>query len=44
MKEYMARLAEDLEVDESDIYPADHFDLMGGIGFGGYACLLGAFG
>jgi hypothetical protein len=31
----MARLANDRGVDEGDVYPADYFDLMGGIGFGG---------
>jgi hypothetical protein len=37
IKEYMVRLAIDLGVDESEVYPADYFDLMGGVGFGGYA-------
>jgi hypothetical protein len=36
IKEYMNRLANDLKIDEQDVYPADHFDLMGGVGFGGY--------
>jgi hypothetical protein len=36
IKEYMVRLADDLGVDEADVYPADYFDLMGGVGFGGY--------
>ena len=36
VKEYMIRIAEDLGVSEEDVYPADHFDLMGGVGFGGY--------
>jgi hypothetical protein len=36
IKEYMVRLANDLGIDEGDIYPADYFDLMGGVGFGGY--------
>jgi hypothetical protein len=36
IKEYMARLANDLGIDEGDVYPADYFDLMGGVGFGGY--------
>jgi hypothetical protein len=32
----MGRLAIDLGISESDdVYPADHFDLMGGVGFGG---------
>jgi hypothetical protein len=35
IKEYMVRLANDLGVDEADVYPADYFDLMGGVGFGG---------
>jgi hypothetical protein len=36
IKEYMVRLADDLGVDEAEVYPADYFDLMGGVGFGGY--------
>jgi hypothetical protein len=32
----MVRLANDLGIDEGDVYPADYFDLMGGVGFGGY--------
>jgi hypothetical protein len=35
LKEYMNRLASDLCVSEDDVYPADYFDLMGGVGFGG---------
>jgi hypothetical protein len=35
LREYMARLANDLDVAEEDVYPADYFDLMGGVGFGG---------
>jgi hypothetical protein len=35
VKEYMSRLANDLGVEEEDVYPADYFDLMGGVGFGG---------
>ena len=31
----MARLANDHGIDEGDVYPADYFDLMGGVGFGG---------
>jgi hypothetical protein len=38
LKEYMSRLASDLGVLEDDVHPADYFDLMGGVGFGGYAC------
>jgi hypothetical protein len=36
LREYMVRLANDLGIDEGDVYPADYFDLMGGVGFGGY--------
>ena len=32
----MIRIAADLGVSEDDVYPADYFDLMGGVGFGGY--------
>jgi hypothetical protein len=35
----MSRLATDLGVSEGDVYPADHFDLIGGVGFGGYVFL-----
>jgi hypothetical protein len=35
IKEYMSRLANDIEKDEEDLYPAEYFDLMGGVGFGG---------
>jgi hypothetical protein len=35
LKEYMARLANDLDLAEEDIYSADYFDMMGGVGFGG---------
>jgi hypothetical protein len=35
IKEYMVRLANDLGKEEGDVYPADYFDLMGGVGFGG---------
>jgi hypothetical protein len=36
IKEFMIRLAHDLGIDDGDAYPADYFDLMGGVGFGGY--------
>jgi Patatin-like phospholipase len=39
IKEYTVRLASDLGIDEKDVYPADYFDLMGGVGFGGYVVL-----
>jgi len=32
----MVRLANDLGVNEGAVHPADYFDLMGGVGFGGY--------
>jgi hypothetical protein len=35
LRESMARSANDLDVAEEDVYPADYFDLMGGVGFGG---------
>jgi len=35
LKEYMTRIANESGVDEENIYPADYFDLMGGVGFGG---------
>lgn len=40
IKEYMTRLANDIGVDESDIYAADYFELMGGVGFGGLVSIL----
>jgi hypothetical protein len=36
LKEYTSRPASDLGVSEDDVYLADYFDLMGGVGFGGY--------
>jgi hypothetical protein len=41
LKEYMSRLASDLGVSEEDVYPADHFDLIGGVGFGG--CVFSSY-
>jgi hypothetical protein len=35
LKEYISRLAHDLNMAEKDLCPADYFDLMGGVGFGG---------
>ena len=35
LKEYMIRRANDLGISDDDLYPADFFDLMGGVGFGG---------
>jgi hypothetical protein len=34
----MSILANDLGVSEDEVYPADYFNLMGGVGFGGYIC------
>ena len=35
VKEYMIRLAFDLGTDVDELLPANYFDLMGGVGFGG---------
>jgi hypothetical protein len=35
LKEFMSRLANDAGVSEDEVYPADYFDLLGGVGFGG---------
>ena len=35
LKEYMSRISNESGVNEQDVYPADYFDLMGGVGFGG---------
>ncbi|PVF93217.1 WD40 repeat-like protein [Serendipita vermifera] len=44
MKEVMNRLKFDLGSNDQDLYPADYFDLMGGVGFGAFnALLLGCF-
>ncbi|KIM28299.1 hypothetical protein M408DRAFT_24000 [Serendipita vermifera MAFF 305830] len=40
LKEYMDRLASDLRVSEDDVYAADYFDLIGGVGFGGLAAFV----
>lgn len=40
LKEYMGRLASDLQVVEDEVYPADYFDLMGGAGFGGMVAFM----
>jgi hypothetical protein len=36
MREIMNRLRFDLGNNEQEVYPADYFDLMGGVGFGAY--------
>lgn len=42
LDEFMIRLAFelDVDVDMDEIRPADYFDLMGGVGFGGLVALL----
>ncbi|KIM22787.1 hypothetical protein M408DRAFT_332742 [Serendipita vermifera MAFF 305830] len=40
LKEYTSRLASDLHVGEDEVYLADYFDLMGGVGFGGMAAFM----
>ncbi|KIM21557.1 hypothetical protein M408DRAFT_102455, partial [Serendipita vermifera MAFF 305830] len=40
LKEYMARLSSDLQIAADDVYPADYFDLMGGVGFGGLVAFM----
>jgi hypothetical protein len=40
VKEYAKRLATDLGVHGHELCPADHFDLIGGVGFGGYVCYI----
>jgi hypothetical protein len=34
LDEIMGRIAHDKQLDRKSMYPADYFDLMGGIGFG----------
>ena len=31
----MTRMAYELDIEGNGLYPADYFDLMGGVGFGG---------
>lgn len=40
IEEFMARLAFQLDKDTDELCPADYFDMMGGVGFGGFAALL----
>lgn len=35
LNEYMNRITLDQNESDGDVYPADYFDLMGGVGFGG---------
>ena len=37
LKDYISRLSADLDVVEDGLCPADYFDLIGGVGFGGCA-------
>jgi hypothetical protein len=34
LDEVMGRIAHDKQLDRKTMYPADYFDLMGGVGFG----------
>lgn len=36
IEEFITRLAYDLGVDVDSVFPADLFDLIAGVGFGGY--------
>jgi len=36
VKQYMNRIAADLGIIEDEVCVADYFDLIGGVGFGGY--------
>ena len=40
LDEFMLRLAFKLDVEVDELRPADYFDLMGGVGFGGLVALL----
>ncbi|KIM32453.1 hypothetical protein M408DRAFT_39468, partial [Serendipita vermifera MAFF 305830] len=40
VREYMTRLAFDQGTDANELIPADYFDLMGGVGFGGLAAFM----
>jgi hypothetical protein len=35
LDEIMGRIAYDQQLDKKQMHPADYFDLMGGVGFGG---------
>lgn len=39
-KEYMSRMFSDLGITADGVYPANHFDLMGDVGFSGCALLI----
>jgi hypothetical protein len=40
VEEFMVRLAFESDLDVNQLRPADYFDLMGGVGFGGPVALL----
>jgi hypothetical protein len=40
LDELMIRLAVESNVEVDELYPADYFNLMGGVGFGGLVALL----
>ncbi|PVF94145.1 FabD/lysophospholipase-like protein [Serendipita vermifera] len=40
LDEIMSRIAHDKSLDKKQMYPADHFDLMGGVGFGAYTAFM----
>lgn len=43
LDEYMSRIAHEKQLTKADLYPADYFDLIGGVGFGAYiAVMLGS--
>jgi hypothetical protein len=37
MNEFLRGVEYDLDLEEGKLCPADYWDLMGGVGFGGYA-------
>jgi len=43
IKELLRRIEFDLDLDEDTLLPADYWDLMGGVGFGGSASWLKAW-
>ncbi|KIM19849.1 hypothetical protein M408DRAFT_30865 [Serendipita vermifera MAFF 305830] len=40
LKNYMDQMAIFQDMKNEDLYPADYFDLMGGVGFGGLAAFM----
>lgn len=39
LSEFMTRIAYELDHEKEELRPADYFDLMGGVGFGGLVSL-----